>query len=185
MPRVTAPEANAYAAKLRSTPLESLCDHGAWHAPRTAQHGNLVEVWVRGTEGLIHPSRNPFRWVRDANERTRLHKLAADPRSMLMFQAGENAMRRGQVSRNEPVSGAKRHPKSVVAPAWAQRDKVIGYTSAQPIAWAGDRPRLTGIDSFPSIYYEAGHATMDHDTPGNIGWEFGTGWICLFFGNRP
>uniref|UniRef100_A0A7S3P4H7 Uncharacterized protein n=1 Tax=Amphora coffeiformis TaxID=265554 RepID=A0A7S3P4H7_9STRA len=83
--------------------------------------------------------------------------------------------------------------KSVNAPRWATESNLIGYTSSRPI------PNGTGTGDLlqqlireanerseaPSIYYQDGHATIDHSMPGNIGWEDMSNSTCLFFGNVP
>jgi hypothetical protein len=139
----------------------------------------LVEVWERGTEVSIHPSRNKFFPVHDHQHKRKLHVLAMDPNRMSMFQAATYA-RAARGKAPQPIS----HPKSLTAPVWAQEANLIGYTSASAIQFIGDDISIQGLTSFPSIYYKAGHATIDHLKPGNIGWEYG-GMKCLFFGNVP
>lgn len=140
----------------------------------------LVEVWELGAKVFIHPSRNPFFWVQDLQEKKRLHALATDPSWMLTFQSGSQVLhRRGR------VAGAIGHAKPLAAQAWAREDSVIGYTSPARIQWVGERPSFDQLESFPSVYYKDGHATIDHRARGNIGWENFAGWKCLFFGNVP
>jgi hypothetical protein len=73
----------------------------------------------------------------------------------------------------------------LAAPIWAREVDLIGYTSINAIQFVGDGVSIQGLQSYPSIYYKNGHATIDHLKPGNIGWEHGTNWKRLFFGNVP
>ena len=78
--------------------------------------------------------------------------------------------------------------KRLVAPTWATKDKVIGYTFREALnphvlenfeLFFGECP----LDGYPSVYYENGHATLDHQSGDNIGWDGSRAWQCLFFGN--
>ena len=96
--------------------------------------------------------------------------------------------------------------KSIVAPGWALKQEVVGYTASQCIdpsltaAWMQaaktrdprqidkyflDHDRLVDAcrktfqtSELPSVYYKQGHATLQHEEPG---WEGGRIW--LFFQN--
>ena len=81
-------------------------------------------------------------------------------------------------------------PKTVnmmEAQDWATAQSLVGYTFATELK-AGRVNGQVGKATdwphrYPSVYYERGHATLDHKTPTNIGWEGGSGWNCLFFNN--
>jgi hypothetical protein len=103
-----------------------------------------------------------------------------NPNKMSMFQSGVHALaRRGHAPKPKP------DPKPLAPPAWAQEADLIGYTSSREIKFVGTGISIEGLKSYPSIYYKNGHATIDHTKPGNIGWEYGRDWKCLFFGNVP
>src|SRR5687767_11684706 len=79
---------------------------------------------------------------------------------------------------------AKTHDR----PSWGSAGNVIGYTFKQGLNSHVMRNFELFIDSspldrYPSVYYKQGHATLDHQDPGNIGWLGGEKWECLFFGN--
>ena len=175
----TLDERRSYANKLKKV-AASCYEEGRWKVMRADQNVVLVEVWEQARKVSIHPSRNRFFWVQDPQQRRKLHALATDPNKMSMFQSGAAAL-----AARRPAPAPKPHPKSLAAPIWARETDLIGYTSINAIQFVGDGISIKGLQSYPSIYYKNGHATIDHLKPGNIGWEYGTNWTCLFFGNVP
>ena len=78
--------------------------------------------------------------------------------------------------------------KPLRRPRWATPESLIGYTFRMDLnphvlrnfeLFVG----LSPLDSYPSVYYTDGHATVDHKDPDNIGWTDSRHWKCLFFGN--
>ena len=70
---------------------------------------------------------------------------------------------------------------------WATAQSLVGYTFATELKAATVNRQVGDAaawpNRYPSVYYEKGHATLDHEEAKNIGWEGGNGWNCLFFNN--
>lgn len=142
----------------------------------------LVEVWSYRGEAHSHASRNPFRPVgQNSGLRQALHALATGM-SMDVFEEAHRAKAKRPGHEPEHVLT---HPKSLSTPDWATEDKVLGYTGSVPLQsfGSGSLPLQADLAELPTVYYWNGHATMDHEARGNIGWEWGTAYTCEFFGN--
>jgi hypothetical protein len=76
-------------------------------------------------------------------------------------------------------------PGTLTRPNWALPQDVIGYTFADRLSPTslGKVSANPYHNGYPSVYYEGGHATLDHKQDTNIGWH-GPG-ACLYFGNVP
>jgi hypothetical protein len=189
MPKIphgtTLAERVQYATKVKAV-ATSFYDNKVWKIRNSNADVVLVEVWQRGKDVSIHPSRNQFFPVRDLGQKQLWHSLATDPRTMALFQSGREA----RAVRQHVAPPQKHHPKPLSVPSWARKQDLIGYTSSKPAAVSDLASLITLLGAatdaaHPSVYYWNGHATIDHSTRGNIGWEYGSGWQCLFFGNVP
>lgn len=172
-----------------------------WHVEKTPTSEKiiLVEVWKNGNEIEYHPSRNRFYPTSNLEHKKALHDLVTTPNILNLSDSGNQSKNRRLPTLPEyPLlrnpTTEYRHPalglrKSKSFPDWAMKNKVIGYTCSTEIhdftnfTILGQPLYNITSESIPSIYYENGHVTVDHLTPGNIGWANGRGWERLFFGN--
>lgn len=177
----TTKERKNYAVQLKDICV-SYYENGIWQNPRPQSNLDvvLVEVWQGNGDVIIHPSRNPFFSVTIPDKKSVLHGFSTNPNTMKMFESGRRAYNRHIQIKPLAV------PKSKIVPSWAKEENIIGYTAPQPIVdFSIFGLASAGLESCPSIYYKDGHATMDHDVKGNVGWEFGQNYTMLFFGNVP
>ena len=186
----TPEEKRAYAERVKTVATSYWENNAVCRPPgRNGTNVRLVEVWEKGGKVSIHESRNEIRWVADTSAKQTLNGIATDPNVMRMLSGGWHA----RAKRRPKGVLVKTHPKPLSVPGWAQQGNVIGYTCVQELNLGNTSPNASGIlslgaqglHSLPSVYYTQGHATLDHQVLGNVGWEYGDGWQCLFLGNVP
>ena len=171
-----------FAKRMRAVATSYFDFSGRWVTRAKDTDSRLLEVWQLASRVEYHPSRNRFYYVKERTEKAALLGLLDDLNKMLVFYAGHLArQRRGKERIPRPVDP----PKSLTRPSWARVENVIGYTSSRRTRFHGGRLVIGGLDSYPSIYFKQGHATIDHGARGNSGWDERADWKRLFFGNVP
>lgn len=163
----------------------------------------LVEVWDRGAIS-IHPSRNPFHWVVDPEQKRIWHKKATGPLAQIMYairhgeELPEGVVTELGIARSSTsgIPTPKRPTgKSEDIPDWAMDEvNLFGYTSESDITWIFNpviknyvsHNKNLALKALPSVYFKQGHLTADHKNLLNMGWNPALGkppGKCLFFGN--
>lgn len=164
----------------------------------------LVEVWDERGGISIHPSRNPFHWVVDPEQKRIWHKKATGPLAKMMYalRHGEEVpegvvMELGIARSSTSGKPTPNNPtgKSEDIPDWAMDAvNLFGYTSESDITWIFNpvinnhvsHNKNLALKALPSVYFKQGHLTADHTNLLNMGWDPALGeppGKCLFFGN--
>lgn len=165
---------------------------GAWQGPQPAgAKVHLVEVWEDSGERdgiLIHPSRHAFFWVPGATEKQTWHNKALHDYTDYAAETRADYVA-DRIMPGPPPTSSHNFHKDHRPPNWAEEpsavNKLIGYTSENPISWSNGQAVTKNINApRPSVYYTLGHLTTEHKKGLNMGWRTEVG-KCLFFGNIP